>query len=142
MKSIIVIAASLFASSTIALASSSKQCFMEPFPSTLVHHIAEDHKCGLDNPHMVNWVCEPVRGLVPDAIWLQYQLSLFEEEIEEEKEVHIEESTPTYSILEARPSANPFPDQHIPLAAFQPAGLAAMALGALGFASSGKLTLQ
>ena len=144
MKSIIAIAACILAFANFTLAAS-KQCYMEPFPSMLAQNIVNEHRCGLNNPHIINWACEPVRGLVPDAVWLEYQLSRFEKEEVEVQQSYQEEGeqTPTYNILEARPSANPFPGKHAPFAGFEPAGLAAMAVGALSFGQNiGKVTLQ
>jgi hypothetical protein len=48
---------------------------MEPFPSMLQHHIQNEQQCGLNNPHVLNFVCEPIRGLVPDSVWLDWQMA-------------------------------------------------------------------
>lgn len=69
MKSILAI----ILTSTVALVSASR-CYMEPFPTMLQNHIRNEQQCGLNNPHILNFVCEPIRGLVPDAVWLKYQM--------------------------------------------------------------------
>ena len=48
------------------------RCFVEPFPRLLENHIANERQCGLNNPHVINWVCEPVHGLVPDAVLAEF----------------------------------------------------------------------
>lgn len=70
----------------IAAASSRQRCFVEPFPGMLQAEISDHRACGLNNPHVIDYVCEPVRGLVPDAIWLDWQLQQFEAEAEVEQD--------------------------------------------------------
>lgn len=76
----------------IAAASSRQRCFVEPFPGMLDAEISNNSACGLKNPHVVDFVCEPVRGLVPDAVWLDFQLQQFEVET-----IHEEEKASTES---------------------------------------------
>jgi len=64
----------------IAAASSRQRCFIEPFPGMLDAEIQNFSACGLKNPHVIDYVCEPVRSLVPDATWLDFQLQQFEAE--------------------------------------------------------------
>lgn len=132
-----IVAALTFASAMVSVLAS-KQCFMEPFPSMLEMHITNEHQCGINNPHIINWACEPVRGLVPDAVWLEHQLAQYEDETVEQPYYSMEgeeEEMPVYDILGAKPSANPFPRVHNPYANYEPSGPAAVALSALGWIS-------
>lgn len=64
----------------IAASSSRQRCFVEPFPGMLDAEIQNFSACGLKNPHVIDYVCEPVRSLVLDATWLDFQLQQFEAE--------------------------------------------------------------
>lgn len=142
MRTITASFVAFIASAPLAIAG--KQCFREPFPSMLAEHIMNDHRCGLYNPHVINWSCEPVRGVVPDAIWFEHQLALFENEDVEMPTLTMEgeeEEMPVYDFLGAKPSANPFPRVHNPWAGLEPTGIAAMAISALGYGSKAKKAL-
>ena len=52
------------------------RCFVEPFPRLLENHIANERQCGLNNPHFINWVCEPVHSLIPDAVRAEFAAGL------------------------------------------------------------------
>ena len=99
----------------IAAASSRQRCFVEPFPGMLNAEIQNFSACGLNNPHIVDYVCEPVRGLVPDSIWLDFQLQQFETEtISEEEHTPIESqlAVAAPSSPSTLPIQKPFEKQH------------------------------
>lgn len=85
MKSFTAISLATLVAATFASASSTKaRCFREPFPQLLQTQIDNERRCGPNNPFVLNVVCVPVRGLVPDAVWRQFQLDQFEQEEQEE----------------------------------------------------------
>lgn len=45
---------------TISMACTSKKCYKEPFPRLLEQHIRDLHQCGLNNPFIVDYACEPI----------------------------------------------------------------------------------
>lgn len=127
----------------IAAASSSptrQRCFVEPFPGMLEAEISNHRACGLKNPHVIDFVCEPVRGLVPDAIWLDWQIQQFEAEIEVEQE-------DVAPVMQDKDTAYPAPSQAVALPEptrslpnLENAGFLAHAAAlAIVFGSSGKL---
>lgn len=72
MKVVIFLAGLISAVLATATAHTTGKCFLEPFPRLLLDHITNQQVCGLNNPHVVEFVCEPVRGLVPDQVWLEF----------------------------------------------------------------------
>lgn len=124
----------------IAAASSARQrCFVEPFPGMLEAELQNYRACGLNNPHVIDYVCEPVRGLVPDALWLDWQLQQFEAEAEIEQEAEVTSTEVKGHAFPAPSHAVTLPETrytHPP----QNAGFLAQAAAlAVLFGSSGKL---
>ena len=107
MKSIILLVTALVAS--VATASSRGKCFQEPFPQLLEHQITNYRKCGLNNPFVMNFVCEPIRGLVPDAVYYQWHAERNPQEFATGSPVipmhSIEESIDQAGVLSAAPAA-------------------------------------
>lgn len=81
--------------------SSRQRCFIEPFPDMLMHDIQEYRRCGLNNPHVIDVVCAPVRGLAPDAKWLEWQLSQFEDENVQQQQDSKSPASDAFSTLTA-----------------------------------------
>lgn len=134
--------AALLPTMIAAASSASRQrCFIEPFPGMLEAEISNRRACGLKNPHVIDYVCEPVRGLVPDAIWLDWQIQQFEAETEVEQEYVVA------PVTEDRDTAYPAPSQAVALPEstgslpnLENAGFLAHAAAlAIVFGSSGKL---
>ena len=68
----LVLAAAMALLASPVQAARNARCFVEPFPRLLENHIANERQCGLNNPHVINWACEPMHGLVPDAVLAEF----------------------------------------------------------------------